>query len=409
MAEKQSYVIVGAGIAGGTAAETLRKQGFDGEVHLVGAEPHRPYDRPPLSKEFLSGAKEEEKLFFKTEDFYAEQSIELHLGTEAKALDASSKTLILATGASLRYDKLLLATGSRVKTLPIPGSDLEGVHYLRTIDDSRAIAQAMNGASRAVIVGAGFIGSEVAAVCKTAGLEVIVLEIQPQPMAHILGEEMGVIYANLHTSRGIDLRLREGISEIRGNTRAEQVVTDQGNSIDCDFVVIGVGISPDTSIAESAGLGVDSGVLVNEFCQTSHPDIYAAGDVTNWYHPGLGHRLRVEHWDNALNQGAAAAKSMLAVPEPYSPTLYFWSDQYDLNIQYLGHATEWDKIAVRGDPAEEKFTAFYLKDGSIHGALVVNNFRDIRPTRTLIGQKTPVDASSLSDESTNLKQLARGG
>ena len=409
MAEKQSYVIVGAGIAGGTAAETLRKQGFDDEVHLVGAEPHRPYDRPPLSKEFLSGAKEEEKLFFKTEDFYAEQSIELHLGTEAKALDASSKTLILANGASLRYDKLLLATGSRVKTLPIPGSDLEGVHYLRTIDDSRAIAQAMNGASRAVIVGAGFIGSEVAAVCKTAGLEVIVLEIQPQPMAHILGEEMGAIYANLHTSRGIDLRLREGISEIRGNTRAEQVVTDQGNSIDCDFVVIGVGISPDTSIAESAGLGVDSGVLVNEFCQTSHPDIYAAGDVTNWYHPGLGHRLRVEHWDNALNQGAAAAKSMLAAPEPYSPTLYFWSDQYDLNIQYLGHATEWDKIAVRGDPAEEKFTAFYLKDGSIHGALVVNNFRDIRPTRTLIGQKTPVDASSLSDESTNLKQLARGG
>ena len=409
MAEKQSYVIVGAGIAGGTAAETLRKQGFDGEVHLVGAEPHRPYDRPPLSKEFLSGAKEEEKLFFKTEDFYAAQSIELHLGTETKALDASSKTLILANGASLRYDKLLLATGSRVKTLPIPGSDLEGVHYLRTIDDSRAIAQAMNGASRAVIVGAGFIGSEVAAVCKTAGLEVIVLEIQPQPMTHILGEEMGAIYANLHTSRGIDLRLREGISEIRGNARAEQVVTDQGNSIDCDFVVIGVGISPDTSIAESAGLEVDSGILVNEFCQTSHPDIYAAGDVANWYHPGLGRRLRVEHWDNALNQGAAAAKSMLASPEPYSPTLYFWSDQYDLNIQYLGHATEWDEVAVRGDPAEEKFTAFYLKDGSVHGALVVNNFRDIRPTRTLIGQKTPVDASSLSDESTNLKQLARGG
>ena len=402
-------MIVGAGIAGGTAAETLRKQGFDGEVHLVGAEPHRPYDRPPLSKEFLSGAKEEEKLFFKTEDFYAEQSIELHLGTEATSMDADAKTLTLANGASLRYDKLLLATGSRVKTLPIPGSDLEGVHYLRTIDDSRAIAQAMNGASRAVIVGAGFIGSEVAAVCKTAGLEVTVLEIQPQPMAHILGEEMGAIYASLHTSRGIDLRLGEGISEIRGNARAEQVVTDQGNSIDCDFVVIGVGISPDTSIAESAGLGVDSGILVNEFCQTSHPDIYAAGDVANWYHPGLGHRLRVEHWDNALNQGAAAAKSMLAAPEPYSPTLYFWSDQYDLNIQYLGHATEWDEVAVRGDPAEEKFTAFYLKDGSVHGALVVNNFRDIRPTRTLIGQKTPVDASSLSDESTNLKQLARGG
>ena len=408
MAQKQSYVIVGAGIAGGTAAETLRKQGFDGDIHLVGAEPYRPYDRPPLSKEFLSGAKEEEKLFFKPEDFYAEQSIELHLGTEATAPDPTGRTVTLANGDSLRFDKLLLATGSRVRTIPISGSNLEGVHYLRTIGDSRAIAQSMSGASRVVIVGAGFIGSEVAAVCKTAGLEVTVLEIQPQPMAHILGEEMGAIYANLHTSRGIDLRLRESISEIRGNARAEQVVTDHGNAIDCDFVVIGVGITPDTSLAESAGLQVDGGILINELCQTSHPDIYAAGDVANWYHPGLGHQLRVEHWDNALNQGAAAAKAMLGSPEPYSPTLYFWSDQYDLNIQYLGHATQWDEIAVRGNPADEKFTAFYLKDGSIHGALVVNNFRDIRPTRTLIGQKTQVSAASLSDESTNLKQLARG-
>ena len=408
MANIASYVIVGAGIAGNAAAETLRKQGFEGEVHLVGAEPHRPYDRPPLSKEFLSGSKEQDKLFFKPEDFYAEHSIQLHLGTEATALDPTSKTLTLADGASLRFDKLLLATGSRVRTLPIPGSELEGIHYLRTIDDSQAIAQSMNSASRVVIVGAGFIGSEVAAVCKTAGLEVTVLEIQPQPMAHILGEEMGAIYANLHTSRGIDLRLQEGISGIRGSSRAEQVITDQGNAIDCDFVVIGVGIAPDTTLAKSAGLEVDRGILVDEHCQTSHPDIYAAGDVANWFHPGLGHRLRVEHWDNALNQGAAAAKSMLGAPEPYSPTLYFWSDQYDLNIQYLGHATEWDEIAVRGNPDEEKFTAFYLKDGSVHGALVVNNFRDIRPTRTLIGQKTPITAASLSDDSTNLKQLARG-
>ena len=408
MENVQSYVIVGAGVAGNAAAETLRKQGFDGAVHLVGAEPYRPYDRPPLSKEFLSGAKEQEKLFFKPEDFYAEQSINLHLGSEATALDTSSSTVNLANGESLRYDKLLLATGSRVKMLPIPGTDLKGVHYLRGIDDSLAIAQSMHGASRVIIVGAGFIGSEVAAVCKTAGVEVTVLEIQPQPMAHILGVEMGAIYASLHTNRGIDLRLGEGISEIRGSSHAEQVITDQGTSIDCDFVVIGVGISPDISLAESAGLDVDAGILTNEFCQTSHPDIFAAGDVANWYHPGLGRRLRVEHWDNALNQGAAAAKAMLGSPEPYSPTLYFWSDQYDLNIQYLGHATEWDEIAIRGNPAEEKFTAFYLKDDSIHGALVVNNFRDIRPTRTLIGQKTTITAASLSDESTNLKQLARG-
>lgn len=408
MTQNQSYVIVGAGIAGNAAAETLRKQGFDGAVHLVGAEPHRPYDRPPLSKEFLSGDKEQEKLYFKPEEFYDEQSIELHLDTGAASLDLAGKTVALANGEALHFDKLLLATGSRVRTLRIPGYNLESIHYLRTIEDSRAIAQSMNGASRVVIVGAGFIGSEVAAVCKTAGLEVTILEIQPQPMAHILGEEMGAIYANLHTSRGIDLRLSEGISEIRGSSRAEQVVTDQGNVIDCDFVVIGVGISPDTTLAASADLDIDRGILINELCQTSHPDIYAAGDVANWFHPGLGHRLRVEHWDNALNQGVAAAKSMLGYPEPYSPTLYFWSDQYDLNIQYLGHATQWDEIVVRGNPSDEKFTAFYLKDGSVHGALVVNNFRDIRPTRTLIGQKTRVSAASLSDESTNLKQLARG-
>ena len=398
MANTESYVIIGAGIAGNAGAETLRKHGFDGAVHLVGAEPYRPYDRPPLSKEFLSGTKEQEKLFFKPDDFYTEQSIELHLGTEATTLDPSSNTVALSNGETLRYDKLLLATGSRVRTLPIPGSNLQGVHYLRTINDSQAIAQSMNGASRVVIVGAGFVGSEVAAVCKTAGLEVTVLEIQPQPMAHILGEEMGAIYANFHTGRGIELRLREGISEIRGSSHAEQVVTDRGNVIDCDFVVIGVGISPDTALAESAGLDVDRGILVDESCQTSHPDIYAAGDVANWYHPGLGHRLRVEHWDNALNQGAAAAKSMLGAPEPYSPTLYFWSDQYDLNIQYLGHATEWDEIAVRGNPSDEKFTAFYLKEGSVHGALVVNNFRDIRPTRTLIGQKTPVEWAKSSGQ-----------
>lgn len=408
MTQHQSYVIIGAGMAGNATAETLRKQGFDGEIHLVGAELHRPYDRPPLSKEFLRGDKEQEKLYFKPEEFYSEQSIELHLGTGAASLDLTSKTVVLSNSDTLHFDKLLLATGARVKTLPIPGSDLYGVHYLRTIEDAQVISQSMNGASRVAIVGAGFIGSEVAAVCKTSGLEVTVLEIQPQPMAHILGEEMGAIYANLHTSRGIDLRLSEGISEIRGSSRAEQVITNQGSVIDCDFVVIGVGITPDTTLAAAAGLDVNGGILINEFCQTSHPDIYAAGDVANWFHPGLGRRLCVEHWDNALNQGAAAAKSMLGNPEPYSPTLYFWSDQYDLNIQYLGHATEWEEIAVRGNPAEEKFTAFYLKEASVHGALVVNNFRDVRPTRTLISQKTSVTAASLSDESTNLKQLARG-
>ena len=409
MADNQSFVIIGAGIAGGTAAETLRKQGFEGEVHLVGAELHRPYDRPPLSKEFLSGSKEQAQLYFKTEEFYAEQAITLHLGDEATSVDRTGKSVTMAGGGTLDYDKLLLATGSRVRKLSLPGSELDGVHYLRTIEDSQAIAASMNGAGRAVVIGAGFIGSEVAAVCKSAGLEVTVLEVQSQPMAHILGPEMGAVYAGLHTARGVDLRLSEGIAEIRGGSRAEQVVTDKGNVIDCDLVVIGVGVAPETSLAEAAGLDVDNGIVVDEHCRTSDPDIFTAGDVANWPHPGLGHRIRVEHFDNAANQAAAAAKSMLGAPETYDPVLYFWSDQYDLNIQYLGHAAQWDEIAVRGDTDAEAFTAFYLKDGAVSGALVVNNFRDIRPTRTMIGQKTPVTAGALSDPDANLKQIARGG
>ncbi|MEE9248969.1 MAG: FAD-dependent oxidoreductase [Dehalococcoidia bacterium] len=407
MAAKESYVIVGANLAGGSAAEALRREGFDGLIHLIGREPDRPYDRPPLSKEYLRGEKEREKLFFKPPEFYDEQEIDLRLGTGATGLDPVEQTVELDTGETLRYDKLLLATGGRIRKLNVPGTDLEEVYYLRTIGNSQRLAESINRSRKAVVVGAGFIGSEVAASCRMKGLDVTLLEIEPVPLRHVLGDELGEIYADIHRGHGVDLHLSEGITEIQGHRRAERVITSSGASIDCDLVLIGVGVAPQTRLVDGTGIEVDNGIVVDEYCRTSLPHIFAAGDVANWWHPGLGQRLRVEHWDNALNQGAAAARSMLGRQEPYAPLLYFWSDQYDLNIQYLGHAVKWDHIIYRGDPQEQKFTAFFMDGGLVLAALVVNRFRDLRPTRTLIGQKVRVDEKQLADESTDLKQMVR--
>ena len=405
MAPKESYIVVGANLAGGSAAETLRKEGFDGRVTLIGQEPDRPYDRPPLSKEYLRGEKEEEKLFFKPSSFYQEQEIDLCLGVKATRLDLAKRIVELDTGEGLKYDKLLLATGSRVRTLDLPGGGMEGVYYLRTIGDSQKLAEAIKRSQKVAIVGAGFIGSEVAASCRMKGLEVSVLEIGAVPLRHALGDELGRTYADIHRDHGIDLRLGEGIREIQGHGQVEQVIATSGAAIQCDLVVIGVGIMPQTELAEGSEIAVDNGVVVDEFCQTNIPGIYAAGDVANWWHPTLRQRLRVEHWDNALNQGAAAARNMLGLNEPYSPVLYFWSDQYDLNLQYIGHAARWDHIVYRGSPAERKFTAFFMEDNLVLAALAVNRFRDVNPTRALIGQKRRVDEKQLADEEVNLKRL----
>ncbi len=407
MSSKQTYVIVGANAAGDSAAQTLRKEGFDGRIILISGEPDRPYDRPPLSKEFLRGEKEQEKVFFKSAEFYQEQDIDLRLGVVATRLDPADKAVELDTGETLKCDKLLLSTGGRVRRLNIPGIDLEGVYYLRTLRDSQRLAQAIDKSKRAVVVGAGFIGSEVAASFRMKGLEVTLVELQPMPLRNSLGDELGAIYADIHRSQGIDLQLQKGISEIKGHRKVEQVITTSGSPIECDLVVVGVGIAPETGLVEDTAIAVDNGILIDEFCQTSLPGIYAAGDVANWRHPDLGYRLRVEHWDNALNQGAAAARSMLGNKEPYSPVPYFWSDQYDLNLQYIGHATQWDKIVYRGDPKDQKFSAFFLRDEMVLAALAVNRFKDVNPARSLIKQKQKVDAKQLADEDVNLKQLVK--
>ncbi|HXG41867.1 MAG TPA: FAD-dependent oxidoreductase [Dehalococcoidia bacterium] len=408
MAPRSTVVIVGANLAGGRAAEALRKEGFDGRIFLVGEEPHPPYERPPLSKEYLRGEMPREELFVQPESFWAEQEIELLMGVRAVSLDLAHKRVELSSGERLSFDKLLLATGGRVRRLEVPGADLEGIHYLRTVDDSEALARELRPGRRLAIVGAGFIGSEVAASAREKGLEVTMIEVLPLPLQKALGPEVGRIYADIHRQHGVELVLGEGVERFEGDSRLQAVVTSTGRRIECDLALVGVGIVPATELAEAVGLTVDNGIVVNEFCQTSHPDVYAAGDVANFYSPVLGRRLRVEHWHNAQNQGMAAARSMLR-GEPYAEVPWFWSDQYDLNMQYVGFADAWDRLVFRGDVEARRFTAFYLRQGRLEAALAINRPRDIRAARELIQARAVLDPERLADESQDLRALLPQG
>ena len=409
MADRPTFVIVGANLAGGRAAQALRKEGFDGRLILIGAEPDPPYERPPLSKEFLRGESPKEKLFIVPPAFYDENDIELRLGVEAKRVDAQERAVELDSGERVSFDALLLATGGRARALPIPGADLEGVYYLRHVGDSEGIAAELQEGRRLVVIGAGFIGSEVAASARMKGLDVTVLEIAPVPLERALGRELGGIFAEIHRDHGVDLRTGEGVERFEGAQRVERVIATSGAAIDCDLVVIGVGIVPNTEIAEGAGIAVDNGIVVDEYCQTDVDGIFAAGDVANFYSPILDERLRIEHWANAQSQGRAAALNMLGRKEPYNEVPWFWSDQYDLNMQLVGHAPSWDEVVFRGSVSERTFTAFYLKDGRLRAALAVNRFRDIRPSRELIKAGLEVDSRKLQDDETELRSLLPTG
>jgi 3-phenylpropionate/trans-cinnamate dioxygenase ferredoxin reductase component len=412
MAE-QTFVIVGANLAGGRAAFALRAEGFAGRIILIGAEPDLPYERPPLSKEYLRGDVAKEKLYIAGPEIYEERHIDLLLGTRATRLDPQEHLVKLEAGARIEYDKLLLATGGYPRHLDVPGSDLEGIYELRTIADSERIRQELEPERRLVTIGAGVIGAEIAASASMKGLEVTMIEALSVPLKRSLGEEMGGIYADIHRDHGVRLYTNEAVERFEpstplgagGATRVGRVVTNTGRSIECDFVVVGVGIVPATELAEAAGLDIDNGIVVNEYCETSAQDVYACGDVANFYHPLLGYRLRIEHWSNAQNQAVAAAKSMLGVREPYVDIPWFWSDQYDLNLQYVGHATSWDEVVLRGDVTGRKFTAFYVEGGRLRAALTVNRHRDIRPARELIRQGVAIESAKLKDEEIELKSL----
>lgn len=406
-----SIVIVGASVAGGRAAEALRQAGYDGRIVLVGAEPHRPYERPPLSKEYLVGTRGEDRLFLRPEAFYAEHAIELRLGRRATRLEPAEHAVVLDDGKRLGYAQLLIATGAAPRRLMLPGAELEGVLYLRDLRDARQLRSELadQRRRRVVVIGVGFIGAEVAACCRMLGHEVVALEALPVPLERGLGPVVGGLYAEIHRAHGVDLRTSAAVSALRGAAeRVEQVVLASGERIDCDLVVVGVGVAPEVGWLDGSGLLLRNGVIVDDRCRTNLPDVYAAGDVANWWHPGLQQHLRVEHFDNAQNQGVAAAHSMLGqLDHAYAPVNYFWSDQYDLSLQYVGHASGQDTVILRGRPDAGGWSAFYIADGKLKAALAVNRFRDVSAARQLIARGLPVTPDQLRDESVDLKALAR--
>jgi 3-phenylpropionate/trans-cinnamate dioxygenase ferredoxin reductase subunit len=392
-------------MCGGRAAEALRREGFDGRVVLIGAEREPPYERPPLSKEYMRGELEREKLYLLPRDWYSENGVDLLLGRKAERLDASRHVVELDDGARIQFDRLLLATGGRVRRLEVPGADLEGIYYLRDIDDSERIGAQLREGCHVVVVGAGFIGSEVAASCRLKGLEVTVLEVEEAPLQRTLGPELGKVFAAIHRDKGVNLRTGVGAKRFEGTNRVQAVVTTADERIQCDFVVVGVGIAPNVELAMESGIETQNGIVVDEHCRTSVEGVFAAGDVANHFNPVLGERLRVEHEQNAQRQGAVAALNMLGRDEPYLEVPWFWSDQYEYSMQYAGHATRWDEIVLRGSLEERKFTAFYLSEGRLRAALAINSFRDVRFAREIIKRGGSVDPARLKDPGTDLRSL----
>ena len=409
MAAEQTFVIVGGGMAGAKAAETLREEGFDGRIVLIGAESLRPYERPPLSKDYLRGETEQEKVHVHSEAYYGEHDIDLRLGREVSRLDTGSREVTLDDGETLRYDRLLLATGAEPRRLPIPGADLDGVLYLRTVPDSDRIRERLDRGGSLVVVGAGWIGAEVAASARQRGMEVTIVEPMSVPLERVLGPEMGAFYRDVHADQGVRLLLGTGVEGFEGGTAVERVRTNDGQTLDCDAVVVGVGVKPRTALAEAAGLAMGDGVLADELLQTSAEGVFAAGDVVSAQHPFYGQRIRVEHWANALEQGPAAARNMLGAGAPYDKLPYFFSDQYDVGMEYAGYATSWDRVVVRGDLAGREFIAFWLAGDRVLAGMNVNVWDVADTIQRLIRERLAIDDRRLADPDVPLDELAGAG
>jgi 3-phenylpropionate/trans-cinnamate dioxygenase ferredoxin reductase component len=402
---QQVFAIVGASLAGGTAAATLRKEGFDGRVILIGEEPQPPYERPPLSKEYLRGEQPFEDALVRPSTFYAANDIETHFGTRATRLDRVEKVVELERGERVRYDKVLIATGSRNRRFPIPGLDLEGVYDLRTVEDCDRIRKDIAPCRRAAVVGMGFIGSEIAASLRQLDVEVAVVEGGKVPLQRALGEEVGHVMEGIHRDHGVEMIFEDHVSGFEGPGHVERVTTKSGRTIECDFAVVGVGVEPVTDVANDSGIEVENGILVDEYCRTNVDGVFAAGDVTNHYHPIFKQRMRVEHWHNAVNQATAAARNMMGMTSPYDEIHWFWSDQYDYNVQYAGFHKDWDDLIVRGSLEERDFIAFYIKDGLVTAAVGMDRGRDVRRAMQLIKARTSADPKLLRDDDVDLREL----
>jgi len=404
-----AHVVIGASLTGASAAIALREQSVDAVVTLIGAEDGVPYERPPLSKGYLRGAVPLEKLMVRPPQFYSTQSIELMLGSRVTRVDSGRRIVHIADGKRVPYDTLLIATGVHNRRANLPGVDLEGVHSLRDVRDADRLRAEMRPGRKAVVVGMGFIGSEVAASLRHEGLEVTCIDPGKAPLGRILGEAVGATLATLHESYGVRTIFNDSVAAVEGGRRVEAVATKAGTRIPCEIVVLGVGVEPTVDFLDGSGVHVDNGVVVDQFCATNVPGIYAAGDVANHYHPVFGRHIRVEHWQNAMRQGAGAAPNMLGERVPYDEVPWFWSDQYDANIQYAGFHTSYDELVVRGQLNGASYAAFYMTGGLIDAVVGLNNAKDVRRTMPLIKARRPVDPDRLRDDKVDLRSLLDKG
>ncbi len=407
--QEPTFVIVGAGLTGAKAAEALRADGFTGRVVLLGEEIERPYNRPPLSKDYLQGKSAKDEIYVHPEHWYAEHDVELRVNTRVTGLELAAHQVSVTGGERIGYEKLLLATGSDVRRLMVPGAGFDGVYYLRRLTDCEALKAAFAVAGRVAIIGGGWIGLETAAAARAAGCEVTIIERSELPLLTVLGREVAEIYADLHREHGVALQLGVEVGEITGTDgRATGVRLDDGRVIDADAVVVGVGITPNTALAEVAGLRVDNGVVVDEHLATSDSDVVAAGDVANSYYPHLNTHLRLEHWSAALNQPVVAAATMLGREAAYDRVPYFFSDQYETGMEYSGYVAngDYDEVAFRGDPGSGEYVAFWLKDGRVLAGMNVNVWGITDTIAGLVGSGRLIDRAKLADPDVPLDQAA---
>ncbi len=409
MANDDAFVIVGASLAGANAAQVLREEGFDGRVVLIGDEHEQPYERPPLSKDYLMGKSGKEKLYAQPAQWYADNNVELRLGQRVTGIDRGAQEVALSDGSTVPYTKLLLTTGSSPRELTVPGADAEGVHYLRRIEDSDSIKATIASSSKIAVIGAGWIGLEAASAARAAGREVTVIEMAELPLLRVLGREVAQVFADLHAANGTELVFGAHVAEITvSNGKADGVKLADGRRFEADAVIVGVGITPNVELAADAGLDIENGIKVDARLQTSDPAIFAAGDVANAFHPGYGKHLRVEHWSNARHQPRAAAKAMLGQDVAFDRVPYFFTDQYDLGMEYAGYVEPegYDRVVFRGDVPGREFIAFWLgADGRVLAGMNVNIWDVNDHLAALVRAATPVDAAALENTGIPLESL----
>jgi len=405
MAGPEVIGIVGAGLAGGRAAAALREHGFNGRVVLIGDEADLPYERPPLSKAYLLGQLPRARLLLRPAQYYLDQGIELRLNTVGLELEPRRRRLRLDDGSELGYHRLLLATGSTPRHLDLPGAGLEGVMSLRTLPEADRLRGLLQSRPRVVVLGAGFLGCELAAAARTSGCPVRMVELGGSALPS-MGAEIGEFVVGLHRRHGVEIEFQRSAVEFQGDRRVEAVVLDDGLRLPCDLALVCVGSQPNSELALAAGLEVADGVLVDRDGRSSDPAIFAAGDLASVWDPGLGRRLRLEHWDSAQRQGAHTAATMLGIPDARPALPYFWSEQYDAMIQQVGLVSPAQAVVVRGRPADNSFSVFHLEDGAVAACVAVNRFPDLAAARRLIPAGVPVDPDVLGDPGTDLRQLA---